>query len=317
MPIILPDPKHIADTRQAALELGIDSKIIQQVLAIASQFYHDEQSLEHPKMTKESLLALGMLYKYRNPDFEYNWELLEEQKIYFASPKSFNDPFDSNLKLRFDLLSEEELRIRFDEQVKIKYPGAGFFLRKPQVDEYIARVYDPVTHDAAMTKWTERFTDKLRMFCICPDRANILLWSHYANNHKGFAVGFDPERFYDFWVEKKGFLLGHVAYRNEYPILLPPKDNDNEIKQDILVSVTNIKSKIWSYEKEVRMTIFDGPEKLEFDAELILEVVMGCNIEDKHRDRILKVVAEKYPHANVYKAKLSRDAFALDFDKIR
>jgi len=314
---MLPDPQHIIKAREAALELGIEEDAIQKVLAIASQFYHDEQSKEHPKMTRESLAALGILYKYRNPDFDYNWEILEDQKIYFADPKSFNDPFDSNIKLRFDLLEVDELRKRFDRQVKIQQPGAGYFLRKPQVDRYIANVYNPVTHDAAVSKWIESFTGKMRMFCICPDKANILLWSHYANNHKGFAIGFDPNKFYDFWSVNKGFLLGHIAYRNEYPILLPPADTDIETKQDIVVTVTNVKSKIWSYEQEVRMTVFDGPEKLSFDAELITEIVIGCKTNPKHKDRILDIVAAKYPHASVYQAKLSRDSFALDFDKIR
>jgi hypothetical protein len=317
MAIILPDPQHIASAKQVALEQGLEPETVEAVLGIASEFYHKEQRQDHVRMTEQSMADLGVLYKYRSTDSEYNWQLLENQEIYFADPTSFNDPFDSNLKLRFDLLSEEELRARFKAVVERQWPGDGEFLRKGRIDRYIARIQNPTIHDEAMKLWMDRLTTKIRVFCVCPDRANILLWSHYANNHRGFAVGFDSKGMYEFWKENHIFLLGHVAYRDTYPILLPPAEDDIITKQDIITSIMNIKSRVWAYEKEVRLTLFDRPEKIPFKAELIKEVVLGCKIDSNSEHRMMRVMEEKYPHAAVYRARLSRDAFALEFDRVK
>ena len=83
-----------------------------------------------------------------------------------------------------------------------------------------------------------------------------------------------------------------------------------------MTNVMNVKSCVWEYEQEIRMTMFDGPQKARFESDLIKEIVIGCKMEPKHQERLLRIAAEKYPHASVYRAKLSRGEFALELDKL-
>ncbi|SHJ23736.1 Protein of unknown function [Hymenobacter daecheongensis DSM 21074] len=268
-------------------------------------------------MTEQDIIDLGILYKYRDACYERNWGILENQELYFPTPSSFNDPFDSNILIRFDLVSEDEQRKIVADYIRAKYPNEGSNLRAPRVAQVMESMNDPEQHDRANKTWTENLTQHTRMFCVCPDRGNILLWSHYGNNHSGFAIGFDPKEMLQVWKDNQGFLLGRVRYEDEYPVILPPKASNALTKQATLIKMLNVKSSIWAYEKEVRLTMFKGPEKAAFKSELITEVVLGCKISDDHQQRLLKLMDERYPHATVLKVKLRRGEFALDFDQLR
>jgi Protein of unknown function (DUF2971) len=273
---------------------------------------------EHLKMTEESLAAFGILYKYRDAKCPRNWEILEKQELWFPTPDTFNDPFDANIGMRYDLLPDDIINQIIEGHIARTHPGAGYFLRQALIKQLTERMKDPVAHDDAMRQWMNRLISKMRVFCICPEPDNILLWSHYGNNHTGFAIGFDAMKLHALWKSSGGFLMGHVAYAPEYPILLPPVSlNKNIINSDIITSILNIKSDIWAYEKEIRMTMFDGPQKVSFTSTLISEVVLGCKMEPKHQEKMLNLMDGKYPHANVYRAKLHREAFALEFDTLR
>lgn len=48
-----------------------------------------------------------IIYKYRYWDDDFHKRLLTDNKIFFASPILFNDPFDCTVPVRFDNASEE------------------------------------------------------------------------------------------------------------------------------------------------------------------------------------------------------------------
>lgn len=80
---------------------------------------------------------------------------------------------------------------------------------------------------------------------------NILMWSHYAQNHEGFVIGFDASHSY--------FDLGmtEIKYSDQRPYLNPLQG-----RQDASLFYT--KSTDWAYEQEIRKSmIFVEPISLE------------------------------------------------------
>ncbi|MGR5129690.1 DUF2971 domain-containing protein [Photobacterium swingsii] len=71
---------------------------------------------------------------------------------------------------------------------------------------------------------------------------NILMWSHYAQNHEGFVIGFDASHsYFDFGMTE-------VEYSDQRPYLNPLQG-----KQDASLFYT--KSTDWAYEQEIRKSM--------------------------------------------------------------
>ena len=95
-------------------------------------------------------------------------------------------------------------------------------------------------------RWLDWMGKKNGMLCFCRTWRNPVMWSHYADNHKGVCYGFDvhPEKFID------------VRYVSER--LYPNLTNENFLSYVGEAQMTELfatKFIHWSYEEEVRLLI--------------------------------------------------------------
>lgn len=67
---------------------------------------------------------------------------------------------------------------------------------------------------------------------------NLLMWSHYANSHRGMAVGFDPKHEFFESLDRVRYTTQRPDLHNEFPNINAPE--------------LFFKSDQWSYEKEWR-----------------------------------------------------------------
>lgn len=313
------DPKHLIQAYNAAIEEGIEPEIASKVLGMAAYFRRERDNRPHKKMSSDRLAAHEVLFKYRDASNKNHLDILRNQKLWLADPTTFNDPFDSNLLVRFDLMPDEERIEWITKMVKANHPTAGPPLIESFVKQAEKALLDPATHDAASRQWVRNFISKMKVFCLCPEKDNILLWSHYSNNHTGFAIGFEPLKLEELIKQNRGFTTGYVAYRDRYPILRMPLDSSAQIdKEDLVANLLNVKSRRWAYEKEIRMVTFDGPTSIGFTPDLIKEIILGCRLDENSvaEREILRIAKEQYPNTAVYRAKMSRDSFALEFDRV-
>src|SRR5205085_7416228 len=89
--------------------------------------------------------------------------------------------------------------------------------------------------------------DRNLVFSVSDDGTHILLWAHYADGHKGFAVGFKSGH-EKFWRRLDG--VPRVLSRVNYSYLRPPIKTIEEFgEQEMLLT----KSSHWQYEREWRM----------------------------------------------------------------
>jgi hypothetical protein len=63
------------------------------------------------------------LYKYRDWNNKYHRKLISKQELYFPKPSEFNDPFDGNIPVRWDLLSFEDCYEKNLELMSIALKG--------------------------------------------------------------------------------------------------------------------------------------------------------------------------------------------------
>lgn len=94
--------------------------------------------------------------------------------------------------------------------------------------------------------------DKIRSTCFSRTNKDILLWSHYADNHRGVAICFWTSQMFS-KADQKSAIFANIEYCGEKVRIF--KDTK---ESTFLTKVNNsyfTKAKMWSYEEEVRLLV--------------------------------------------------------------
>jgi len=115
--------------------------------------------------------------------------------------------------------------------------------------------------------------------CFSTVPNDVLMFSHYADNHKGFAVGFDTRLLVSSLTSNNSPLRSDLRPVWYFPVM--PKLS---LHTEPALCAT-CKSDIWSYENEFRIFMAKesalAPSKLfSFDRNAIVEVILGCRASD-------------------------------------
>jgi hypothetical protein len=173
--------------------------------------------------------------------------------------------------------------------------------RTPEVNAEIRRIMADIT-----------------IFCLSETHDNLLMWSHYAQNHSGVAIKFLslPE------VDSPLIVAQPVRYSNQLPqaSFSNLMDLQQAIK-DTRETLTLTKSAVWAYEKEWRIVAAlrdktKSYEILPYSPEEVGEIYLGCRISELDKTEILDIARARYPKAKVYEAKKHDKEFSLVFHRL-
>ena len=101
--------------------------------------------------------------------------------------------------------------------------------------------------------FSDDYKNYFRACCFTIQPNNFLMWSHYANKHKGFCVEFDfPfELTNDInWIKIDNRYVGLVKI--DYKPKLIVLSFDKPLNDDEKMETIRYKSECWNYEKEIR-----------------------------------------------------------------
>jgi Protein of unknown function (DUF2971) len=172
--------------------------------------------------------------------------------------------------------------------------------------------------------WNE-FLPRIRVFSVTEDPDNILMWSHYAQNHTGVVFAFRI-------VVKEDNALRvamPVIYQKDPPALLSEEDwvdfmlgtRAIDPNEQLFRSYANMKSDIWAYEKEWRVWLLEPELRTDLfsDFELIpaeVEAIyFGCKIDSKDKDILRGVLSTKYPQAKLFQMRKPASEYRVYFDE--
>jgi len=157
---------------------------------------------------------------------------------------------------------------------------------------------------AALRAVKDEMSKRHGVLCFSLSWHNPLLWSHYADRHRGIALGFDVHE----------GILKSVSYREQRPVL---KEISDEVAHWLLFT----KYVDWKYEQEARIftTLEDRDEKSglyfgNFCDQLILrEVIVGplCRLTKREINAVVST-AQK---VRLTKARLACNSFQVVADR--
>jgi hypothetical protein len=294
-------------------------------------------------MPKNSFMKL---YKYVSP---YLWSsILKEKRIRFSPPAAFNDPFEMRAAYEClteaaeveENLTEDHLKTSLKEwlheqytylpSVVVKLVLLGFVkaLKRrvgPQGVEIACTMINGVTR-GILDAFYQGLNENIGVLSLTEKPDDLLMWAHYAQNHKGFVIEFDGKHEY-FHRQDNPSDDFHYVRKVNYSIFRPNICLTPETATVMLLT----KSEDWKYEQEWRMLSWledssvinevDGEpiHLFSFSPTCITGIIFGCRMLPQSRKEMIEYLAgdEQYAHVRMYDAVLARRKFKLDIVPVR
>ena len=301
-------------------------------------------------------------YRYIGPFLE---DTLINGTLKVSSILSFNDPFEYrvkqpipndqeclkriwfHLKNEPDFLNECATDLCISNKAnkiieEIKSNKDYFEYLKPRIVRAIQK-----THQNVLSQFIKDANEPIKHICLVDSdkeikpNSDILMWSHYTNNHKGLRLllEFDidliesPHNIYniEYTEDQPSSDFSQIVYREHI-------QTRNELNT-LLKRITSTKSTAWKYENETRISldnskcIFDNRKQIyliKFPLEKIKRIDFGIRYEERNKGKkeddikdptpipelIKKYLPKLDPKIVFTQAECNPDEYKIDYHEI-
>ncbi|MFA6858037.1 MAG: DUF2971 domain-containing protein [Treponema sp.] len=245
-----------------------------------------------------------LLYKY----FPENTGMLtlDNQFLKLSAPVEFNDPYENWPYIKS--YSYRDFNRLYDTKEKLEnlYDNIRADCNMITKDEFYKKIKDIRFKNAVLAaeskiiqEWIDTYqqhiSEKIRIGCFTKDPCNILMWGHYADCHKGIALGFDfsddsnlMEHLFKVHYSKRNYGLDIKYCYGKIPSLVQ------------MVEILTRKYNAWKYEKEYRLVLLTN--ELDNNNNLygingidkyLQQIIIGYKTDDKTIDKIYSLYGGK------------------------
>lgn len=288
-------------------------------------------------------------FKYAS--FKTAIRIIQGHSFQWSSPVKFNDPFDHQAGFVLDideaefasLLTASIERIIFTDINLGEGPSPVFTNlllmlrtmrdRLPRQDILTEIYQTSLTVAQNIKDGVDTFNSAVhshlchsRVFCVSEQHDNIVMWSHYADEHRGVVFKL---RCIDA-IDNRLLAARQVTYTDSF--LSFPSANQyarhltGEQPIDMVALSWNAaftKHLDWSYEKEWRVHIpllnepeGDGYAIYDEDPQIFEAVYLGCRMAKEQIQTVVKAIQTYLPKTEIYLAERSKKSFTLSFQKV-
>jgi hypothetical protein len=260
--------------------------------------------------------------------------ILQNRSLRWSSPSLFNDPFD----IQFDLHVEFD-QPRVKAQILDSLWQAHYGDNPPPAENLLGRLisqyrgqFPEMTRAEFELEFGDAVEDGLlailrilpetqleyrshlsdvKVLCLSEVNDNILMWSHYSEQHMGAVLELKC-------VEELDSVFGvaqPVDYRESMPRLF---DEDFLVRMQSGQANMNVrqiydrsvlsKAKDWAYEKEWRLVLNTRRPELDyedisFSREELSAVYLGCRMPQEDQFTTIDLVSKRFPCAKIFRAR--------------
>lgn len=232
-------------------------------------------------MNTDELYSLIPKYFYKYTKFNSKTkENLRNGQLFYNTPEDFNDPFDCKAHLNFGDTEMVCLRNfeKFNSSMNIELSEDAKLV-------WTSALKSPRNFNLLYTYSASNYIDKyFKITCFSNIFNNDLMWSHYADKHKGIVLKFKKDL--------NGTLAPNllpVKYFRKYPII----DIDNIPKEQLISIIYQVicsKKKDWKYEMEWR-AVNTGNNKLQFyNKSELVGIIFGLKTNEETKKEIYELI---------------------------
>ena len=235
------------------------------------------------------------MFKFRSlSDASYanTKQILDDCKIYFSKYEELNDPFEyAYIWTTTETISNKiHFWNKLDDHYKNSLLGQDIKKQTRDITEWETSMAAPRGHRMIGA-------DKVGIFCTSSVLENQVLWSLYADSHRGVCFEFDTDK--DAILNHK-HLVKYSQIPGEYNLY-----QGAQYKQ-----ILTTKYEDWQYEKEIR--VFNEPGLYQFDRKALVSITFGVNawIDSQNEVKVNELIGickKKFPDAKLRRA-LKKDS---------
>jgi len=276
--------------------------------------------------------------------------ILVNYKLRWSSPVLFNDPFDVqrdfNFGFELDELAEpvvnEILRLISADSIPdlSRNPSAAFLIHMlrrrdntllwdtiiPELPKLIKEGLELARENSykqIKEQWSE-FIPDFRILCFSEVYDHPLMWSHYADSHKGVVLGFQSVDSSSIWNVSQP-----VTYQDSPPMWASRDEWVSILTGQANLDLTSVFTKYactktpeWAYEKEWRIISFCRKGETGhysdygFNPRELKSVYLGCDIPKEEADEIALLLQYDLAHVKLYRASKIERERRLSFEQV-
>ncbi|MBE5913920.1 MAG: DUF2971 domain-containing protein [Pseudobutyrivibrio ruminis] len=196
-----------------------------------------------------------------SPVFDEKYNIYFEQAI--SSPKAFMENKQYLEFLDGILLKREDIEEN-DEKKWYKYYSKESIISNKHglVDGTISfsnpnKFNDPFDVNCSFAN-SQDISDLFRIFCVAPSPEEILLWSYYSSDHKGYCFEYRHKDIMEAVLASITdglFIIGNVTYSNYRPKQKSKLNRISFSEVKFYIEAAFTKFEEWSHEKEFRFVL--------------------------------------------------------------
>jgi len=254
-------------------------------------------NISEKKLSEMNLPKL--IYKYRDWEKRNHKTIITKRNVYMASPRSFEDPLDCKIPIRYDLLKEKEIFEMYVFFSKMNHPNWN--RQRHRIDAKKWTKISPIKNKETLEKFQkdyfESFFDQFGVLSLTANPSNEEMWLKYSNQHKGFCVGFNTEIMFE---SLRGG--GEVNYYDELPIIYP-EPKHSIIIQHQLQAFSKLKK--WQFEEEYRTHLFHSSRLTEEQRTITLpkeaynKIILGKEMPRELKLDLINSIPDNLKHIDI------------------
>ncbi|WP_397382896.1 DUF2971 domain-containing protein [Prosthecobacter sp.] len=270
------------------------------------------------------------IHRYMGDPEEKGWALgtIKDGLLKVSRLSEFNDPFEGMFSMP-ETISAAQMRQyvragREDPRVAFSPTLAEIKCSESEMTRGIKQRYPEIRRQRLVD--LDRARDDLFLAASFSDTSQIdptneiLLWSHYANSHRGVRLGFEIND-----RDARSYKLENVVYDSKRITIELAGDPDKNAK--LLLKAYMRKSEAWSYEKELRLFLrLDRCESkivagkslyfFRYPQAWISSVDFGAECPSNIKEPIIDFVRSSQRPIKLRQASYHESEFALVYDEI-
>jgi len=217
---------------------------------------------------------------------EYILDVLINKRLYYCQPSEFNDPFDcrpliSIMPSRDDDIWRKFLYYYVKMYEKVNKSGIPESELMKEADRAFAtgRHKDQLWLNEFIVKELKSLGAKIRVCCFAKSPRNMMMWAHYAKNHRGLAFIILSSQLLD---QSSGEFRGQVVEYDSEPLGIERFVHALErfFNYGDVWAMANIiyakKTKHWVGEDEIRFFSMRDCPYLQFNEPALYGIVFGA-----------------------------------------